>query len=546
MLAPARRLRHLRPCEPRRRLPRLAARACRALRQLGKRVTCVLPLGRAARGRTCFVLPGPPGSCRPARSTGPVGVLHRRGRSHARAHRDGGARHPDARGLQVTIDHHAVDERCATSATWIPMPPLPPCSSGSLRTARASRDRGDRHVLLHGPGHRHRSLPVSEHRRAAACAPLSRWSRRVPIRHPFRARCSRTARSPPSQLEAHGDHRALVPSSGEALPSWLSLDDFAEFGAVKADAEPVINALRSIAASALPACCASRRTMRGSLRAKDDTDVAAIARRVRRRRAQVAAAGFTMHGSMRGGRGSVARPSAREAGGAPGEARTTDLLPGSRRGQAERHDAPTTWSTAAVASSARSASATRARSIRWPGRAAHLRGARHPARRVSDRPRQSLSGHASRSALGLIPTTARVRSSARGEVPVKSVTVLRRAVRRADGREAQAAAAGVFRHQGEREEGLRSCARRGRIIELAPRDIEVYSAKLIAVRPGVGEQLPEWDVEFRVSKGTYIRALARDLRHKPRVPRSSWLRCGARRPARSRSTSACRSRRLRS
>ena len=56
-------------------------------------------------------------------------------------------------------------------------------------------------------------------------------------------------------------------------------------------------------------------------------------------------------------------------------------------------------------------------------------------------------------------------------------------------------------------------AREGHIIELSPRDIEVYSAKLIAVRPGVGEQLPEWDVEFRVSKGTYIRALARDIGH---------------------------------
>ena len=64
-------------------------------------------------------------------------------------------------------------------------------------------------------------------------------------------------------------------------------------------------------------------------------------------------------------------------------------------------------------------------------------------------------------------------------------------------------------------------AREGHIIELSPRDIEVYSAKLIAVRPGVGEQLPEWDVEFRVSKGTYIRALARDLGPQDRVSSSS-------------------------
>ena len=54
-------------------------------------------------------------------------------------------------------------------------------------------------------------------------------------------------------------------------------------------------------------------------------------------------------------------------------------------------------------------------------------------------------------------------------------------------------------------------AREGHIIELSPRDIEVYQAALLAVREGNGDALPEWDVEFRVSKGTYIRALARDM-----------------------------------
>lgn len=54
-------------------------------------------------------------------------------------------------------------------------------------------------------------------------------------------------------------------------------------------------------------------------------------------------------------------------------------------------------------------------------------------------------------------------------------------------------------------------AREGRIIDLAPRDIEVYSARLLDVREACNGKLPEWDVEFRVSKGTYIRALARDM-----------------------------------
>lgn len=54
-------------------------------------------------------------------------------------------------------------------------------------------------------------------------------------------------------------------------------------------------------------------------------------------------------------------------------------------------------------------------------------------------------------------------------------------------------------------------ARSGHIIDLAPRDVVVHEARLLGVREGVGEALPEWDVLFHVSKGTYIRALARDL-----------------------------------
>lgn len=68
-------------------------------------------------------------------------------------------------------------------------------------------------------------------------------------------------------------------------------------------------------------------------------------------------------------------------------------------------------------------------------------------------------------------------------------------------------------------------ARKGNIINLEPRDIEIYSAHLLKIGNGyslpggcgdAGGQsqemcdLPWWDVEFRVSKGTYIRSLARD------------------------------------
>ena len=77
-------------------------------------------------------------------------------------------------------------------------------------------------------------------------------------------------------------------------------------------------------------------------------------------------------------------------------------------------------------------------------------------------------------------------------------------------------------------------ARKGNIIDMTPREIEVYEARLVEVGkgyalPGAGSHaqegeasdvegasgsewcdLPWWDVEFKVSKGTYIRSLARD------------------------------------
>ncbi|MBK5211875.1 MAG: tRNA pseudouridine(55) synthase TruB [Coriobacteriia bacterium] len=50
-------------------------------------------------------------------------------------------------------------------------------------------------------------------------------------------------------------------------------------------------------------------------------------------------------------------------------------------------------------------------------------------------------------------------------------------------------------------------AREGVKVELAPREIEIYDARLISV----DSQLQTWDIELSVSKGTYIRSIARDL-----------------------------------
>ena len=124
------------------------------------------------------------------------------------------------------------------------------------------------------------------------------------------------------QLEA-GSHLARAEfheREGFAI-SYLTLADFARFGAVKSDAEPVINALRSIAG--VNVACMFRQhedCIRGSLRAKDDTDVSAIARSASAAAGDVAAAGFTVRGRA------CRRPSSRcvrrcKRRRAPGEAR---------------------------------------------------------------------------------------------------------------------------------------------------------------------------------------------------------------------------------
>ena len=53
-------------------------------------------------------------------------------------------------------------------------------------------------------------------------------------------------------------------------------------------------------------------------------------------------------------------------------------------------------------------------------------------------------------------------------------------------------------------------ARKGTVIDLRPREIEVYRADLVFI--GQSEAgMPFWDVRFEVSAGTYIRSIARDL-----------------------------------
>ncbi len=61
--------------------------------------------------------------------------------------------------------------------------------------------------------------------------------------------------------------------------------------------------------------------------------------------------------------------------------------------------------------------------------------------------------------------------------------------------------------------GVKACdaARSGNLIELDPRDIVVYGAELLDLQRDPRSESIWWDVRFSVSKGTYIRSLARDV-----------------------------------
>ena len=108
------------------------------------------------------------------------------------------------------------------------------------------------------------------------------------------------------QLEGIAVRHMALSADGEAVLSWLSLDDFASCGAVKPDAEMLIDFLRSIRGVRV-ACMLREQAgeVRGSLRAKDGTDVAAIAREFGGG-GHTAAAGFTLHESLAEGVATIA------------------------------------------------------------------------------------------------------------------------------------------------------------------------------------------------------------------------------------------------
>ena len=64
-----------------------------------------------------------------------------------------------------------------------------------------------------------------------------------------------------------------------------------------------------------------------------------------------------------------------------------------------------------------------------------------------------------------------------------------------------------------KHKGIKSyeAARNGNVVQIKPRDIEIYEAELLNLEEDSSAPCAWWDVRLSVSKGTYIRSIARDV-----------------------------------
>lgn len=263
-----------------------------ALRLLGKRVTCVLAKDEPIDERLGF-LPGaadlvPAASfAGDARAFVAVDVPTRERIGEAAAIRD-------ACDVAVTIDHHAVD---STMADYVYVDPDVASTTmlvwelaGLLGVDRAGDVAQCCYTGLVTDTGRFQYQNTDAAAMRAASEMVEAGADPAGV-----SRAIFQNRSLPSvRLEGVAVGRMRFGANGAYAMSWLSLADFDAVGAVKADAEPIIDVLRSV--KGVRVACMLREqgdVVRGSLRAKDGTDVAAVARRFDGG-GHKAAAGFTL------------------------------------------------------------------------------------------------------------------------------------------------------------------------------------------------------------------------------------------------------------
>lgn len=267
-----------------------------ALRALGKRVACLLASTAPVDQRFAY-LPGIEDMVPAASFDGPCSTFVAVDTPTLERLGDGAAIHDRAE-LTVTIDHHAVDARMSdlsytdpdVAATaqlaWGLVGCLPVkadaamatcCYTGLMTdTGRFQYQNTDAAALQAAA----QMVAVGADAAAIACAVYQQRSLAS------------------VQLEARALERMRLLADGQAALSWVTRDDMDAVGASKPDTEPLIDALRNIAG--VRVACMLREEegqVRGSLRAKDGTDVAALAQQLGGG-GHRAAAGFTIEGAL--------------------------------------------------------------------------------------------------------------------------------------------------------------------------------------------------------------------------------------------------------
>ena len=264
-----------------------------ALRSLGKRVVCVLAKDEPVDARLAF-LPGF-GDLVPAASyDGPAHTFVAVDVPTRERVGEAAAALRDACDLAVTIDHHAVDTTMAdlvyvdpdTASTTMLVWEL----AGLLGVERVGDVALSCYTgLVTDTGRFQYQNTDAAAMRAASQMVEAGADPAAVSRAIFQSRTL-----PSVRLEGVAVERMRFGAGGTYAISWVARADFEAFGAVKADAEPIIDALRSVVGVRV-ACMLREQgdTVRGSLRAKDGTDVAAVARSFGGG-GHKAAAGFTL------------------------------------------------------------------------------------------------------------------------------------------------------------------------------------------------------------------------------------------------------------
>ncbi len=267
-----------------------------ALRQAGKQVSCLVATDDPVDGRFAF-LPGFEGLMPASAFDGAFDVFVAVDVPTTERLADAAAVHGRAP-LTVTIDHHAVDSRMAdlsftdpeapstTTLVWELAGLLPIERSADVALCAYTGLATDTGRFQYQNADAVAFSAAAEMVRAGADPALV--SREV-----YQQRSLASVR-----LEAAALGRMELLCGGAGALSWITWADKEACRAQKADAEPLVDALRNIAG--VRVACMLREgegIVRGSLRAKDGTDVAAIARELGGG-GHRAAAGFTFEGTL--------------------------------------------------------------------------------------------------------------------------------------------------------------------------------------------------------------------------------------------------------